>query len=371
MSTEQLDCVVIGAGVVGLACARALALAGHEVWLLEREAGFGNGISSRSSAVIHAGLYYPPGSLKASMCVRGQALLYAYCAERGVPHRRCGKLLVAGDAAEVEQLEAIRRSAEANGVTTLQPLGAAEATRLEPELACAGAMLSPDTGIVDSHALMLSLLGDAQALGAQWVPHAEVCGADCDRNGLVLEVVSGGEPMRLATRHVVNATGLEAPALARRIAGLPPAAVPQAFFAKGSYFRLAGRTPFSHLVYPVPEAAGLGVHLTLDLAGRARFGPDVEWMARPDYAVDPARAARFYPAIRRYWPGLPDGALQADYAGVRPKIVCAGQAAADFRIDGPAAHGQAGLVNLFGIESPGLTSCLAIGEHVTAMLAPG
>ncbi|WP_114649561.1 NAD(P)/FAD-dependent oxidoreductase [Pseudothauera hydrothermalis] len=373
---EQTDCVVIGAGVVGLACARALASRGREVIILEADQRFGGATSSRNSEVIHAGLYYPSGSLKAQLCVRGRKLLYAYCRERNIAHRRCGKLVVATSAAQIGELERLAAQARANGVDDLQFIERAEALRLEPQLHCQAALLSPSTGIVDSHGLMLALLGDAEAQGATLVCNTPVLAAEAGAAGIVLHT-GGQAPMRLAARTVVNAAGLGAPALAARIEGLSSTHVPRAYFAKGNYFALQGRAPFSRLIYPVPEAAGLGVHLTLDLQGRARFGPDVEWLDLPadtahfDYRVAPARATAFYREIRRYWPGLPDGALAPDYAGVRPKIHPPGQEAADFRIDGPDTHGVAGLVNLFGIESPGLTAALAIAETVQERLSTG
>jgi L-2-hydroxyglutarate oxidase LhgO len=366
---------VIGAGVVGLACARALAARGREVLILEAGLRFGSGISSRNSEVIHAGLYYPPGSLKARLCVRGRALLYAYCAAQGIAHRRCGKLVVATTPAQHPALASIAQRAAANGVDDLQWLTAAQARELEPELACSAALLSPSTGIVDAHGLMLALLGDAERAGAILALGTPVVSAAIGAHGILLQ--TGGEaPMQLLARSVVNATGLAAPALAACFEGLAPEHLPRAHFAKGNYFALQGAAPFSRLVYPVPEAAGLGVHLTLDLQGRARFGPDVEWMNLPadttlfDYRVDPARGEAFQHEIRRYWPGLPDGALMPDYAGIRPKISGPDDPAADFRIDGPAAHGVHGLVNLFGIESPGLTACLAIAEQVDTLLHP-
>lgn len=372
-TAESVDCVVIGAGVVGLACARALALQGREVLILEATDGFGSGISSRNSEVIHAGLYYSAGSLKATLCVRGRDLLYDYCKQRHIAHQRCGKLVVATTEAQRAQLDAIARSAQANGVHDLVLLDREEVGALEPELACVAALHSPSTGIVDTHALMLALLGDAEQHGATLVLETPVISGEIAVEGIVLET-GGNAPMRLLARTVINAAGLAAPALAHHLLGLAPEHVPQARFAKGSYFSLRGKSPFSHLVYPVPEAAGLGVHLTLDLQGRARFGPDIEWMepgawgaagGLPNaaaYCVDPARAALFYDAIRRYWPALPDDALDTDYAGIRPKISDAHVPITDFRIDGPARHGIPGLVNLFGIESPGLTACLAIAE---------
>lgn len=361
--SSRVDCVVIGAGVIGLACARALARAGREVLILEAAETFGTGISSRSSEVIHAGLYYPAGSLRARLCRHGREALYAWCAERHVPHKRVGKLVVATSAAQLLILDDIARQALANGVTGVRSLDAAEARALEPALCCVGALLSPDTGIVDSHALMLSLLADAEAAGATLATHAPVASIECRNDGHVLEV-GGAEPMRVHATEVINAAGLGALPLASRMRGFPAGLLPTARYARGNYFALQGRSPFTRLIYPVPERAGLGVHLTLDLGGQARFGPDVEWIAEPDYRVAPARAEAFYPAVRRYWPGLPDGALTPAYAGVRPKIHGPDEPAADFMLLGPAAHGVPGLVQLFGIESPGLTSCLALADAV-------
>ncbi|MBL8371839.1 MAG: NAD(P)/FAD-dependent oxidoreductase [Burkholderiaceae bacterium] len=367
---DQIETVVVGAGVVGLAVARALALAGHEVLVMEAADAIGTGTSSRNSEVIHAGLYYEPGSLKARLCVRGRELLYRYCAERGVPHQRCGKLIVATSDAQAGELQRIAARAAANGVHDLAPLTGADARALEPALACVAALHSPSTGIVDSHALMLALLGDLENAGGLLALLSPLKSAlpsvERSHDALVLVANDGTE---IAARTVVNAAGLQAPALARRFQGLDARHVPTAFFAKGNYFTLAGRAPFSHLIYPVPEAAGLGVHLTLDLGGQAKFGPDVQWVDGPDdLVVDAARGDAFYAEVRRYWPALPDGALQPGYAGIRPKISGPGEAAADFVIQGPAVHGVPGLVNLFGIESPGLTSCLAIGEAVVALL---
>lgn len=367
MSLERVDCVVVGAGVIGLACARALARAGHEVLILEAAPSWGGGISSRSSEVIHAGLYYPSGSLRARLCVPGRDALYAYCAEKQVAHQRVGKLLVATDAAQLPRLDAIARQASHNGVSGLQHLTPDAARALEPALRCVGALLSPDTGIVDSHGLMLALLGDAQARGASLATHAPVVGGRVDDEGFVIEV-GGPNPLTLHTRKLVNAAGLGALPLARQLAGRRHDALPEPRYARGNYFALHGRNPFRHLIYPIPEAAGLGVHLTLDLAGQARFGPDVEWVSQPVYDVDPARAEAFYPAVRRYWPDLPDDALVPAYAGIRPKIHGPDEPAADFRVMGPADHGQAGLVQLFGIESPGLTCCLALADHVAGLL---
>ncbi|MDP9969032.1 L-2-hydroxyglutarate oxidase LhgO [Variovorax paradoxus] len=366
---DELDCAVIGGGVVGLAVARALALAGREVVVLEAEGAIGTGTSSRNSEVIHAGIYYPQGSLKARLCVEGKEALYDYAAERGVPHRRCGKLIVATSAEQVAQLEVIRAKAAANGVGDLVLLTAQQAMEMEPQLHCVAALHSPSTGIVDSHALMLSLLGDLENAGGMLALKSPIARAECGRDAIVL-VAEDGTALRCNT--VVNAAGLLAPELARRFEGLPPAAVPTAYFAKGSYFTLSGRAPFSRLVYPVPEPGGLGVHLTIDLGGQAKFGPDVQWVqSADDLVVDPARGHGFYAEVRKYWPALPDGALIPGYAGMRPKISGPDEPARDFMIDGPESHGVHGLVNLFGIESPGLTSSLAIGRYVERMLAAG
>ncbi len=364
---EQVGCVVIGAGVVGLAVGRALALAGRDVLVLDGADAIGTGVSSRNSEVIHAGIYYPAGSLKARLCVEGKAMLYEYCAARGVEHRRLGKLIVASDAAEVPVLDEIRAKAAANGVDDMEMLSAGAARSLEPALRVAGALLSPSTGIVDSHGLMLALQGDIENAGGGVVVHAPVLGVVARDGGFVLEV-GGEEPMTLACEILVNAAGLSAPAVARRIEGLAAETVPTGYLCKGSYYSLQGRAPFSRLIYPVPEKAGLGVHLTLDLGGQARFGPDTEWVDSEEYDVDIGRADGFYAAIRRYWPALTDGALSPGYAGIRPKISAPDAANADFRISGPAEHGLGGLVNLFGIESPGLTSSLAIGRHVASIV---
>ncbi|WP_137181595.1 NAD(P)/FAD-dependent oxidoreductase [Roseomonas sp. AR75] len=362
---EELDAIVIGAGVVGLAVARALALAGREVFVLEAAEGIGTETSSRNSEVIHAGIYYKAGSLIARTCVEGKWRLYDFCRERGVPFRNCGKLIVATDAEEAEKLEGIRGRAAANGVDDLRRLTREEALALEPALHCTAALLSPSTGIVDSHAFMLALQGEAEHAGAIFAFHAPVKAGRATEQGIELDV-GGAEPMRLRAKLVVNAAGLHAPALARRIAGMPAEHVPGAWFAKGNYFTLTGRTPFSRLIYPVPVPGGLGTHLTIDLGGRARFGPDVEWVEGIDYAVDPRRGDSFYAAIRRYWPELPDGALEPGYSGIRPKIVPPGAPAQDFVVQGAAEHGVKGLVNLFGIESPGLTASLALADHVLA-----
>lgn len=364
--SETVDCVVIGAGVVGLAVARALALQGREVLVMEAANAIGTETSSRNSEVIHAGIYYAAGSLKARLCVQGKELLYDYCGQRGLPHSRCGKLIVATSPQQEAQLHGIRQRAEANGVHDLQWLARDEARALEPALECVAALLSPSTGIVDSHALMLSLQGDLENAGGLVALNSPLEEAQQAQDAVEL-VAKDGTCLHAAL--VVNAAGLHAPDLARRIKGLDPAHVPRAAYAKGSYFTLAGKAPFSRLIYPVPEAAGLGVHLTLDLGGQAKFGPDVQWVDGPDdLVVDPRRADGFYAQVRRYWPGLQDGALAPGYAGIRPKISGPHESAADFLIQGPAEHGVPGLVNLFGIESPGLTSALAIGAHVAGMV---
>ena len=375
---EGLDCVVIGAGVVGLAVARALARAGREVVVLDAAEGIGTETSSRNSEVIHAGIHYPQGSWKARLCVTGREALYAYCAGRGVPHRRCGKLIVATEATQQATLLKIQAQARANGVDNLRLIGRDEARALEPEVECVAALLSPSTGIVDSHAFMLALQGEAEHAGATFAFHSAVAGGRVVDGGVELEVrdaspTAGGTAaapaLRVRARTVVNCAGLHAPRVAALIAGLPRDHVPQAHYAKGHYFTLAGRPRFTRLVYPVPVPGGLGVHLTLDLQGQARFGPDVEWVDTIDYRVDPARAEAFYAEVRRYWPALPDGALQPGYAGIRPKIAGPEAPSLDFRFDGPAQHGVPGLFNLFGIESPGLTASLAIGELLRERVA--
>jgi L-2-hydroxyglutarate oxidase LhgO len=365
--TESVECVVIGAGVVGLAVARALALRGREVIVLEAESAFGTHTSSRNSEVIHAGIYYPAGSVKARVCVEGRKRLYIYCAERGIGHRRVGKLIVAVEEAEMALLTDRKAKAEANGVDDLRWLTAAEARALEPELHCVGAILSPSTGIIDSHGLMLAYLGDAEDNGASLALNAPVTSGAVEGDGIRVRV-GGAAPTELKARIVVNSAGFSAPKVARSIDGIPAASIPKDYLCKGVYFTLAGKTPFRRLVYPIPELAGLGVHLTLDLGGRARFGPDVEWVDRVDYTVDPERGQSFYAAIRRYWPALPDDALVPGYAGVRPKIQGPGEPARDFLLMGPKQHGVSGLVNLFGIESPGLTSSMAIADCVADMV---
>lgn len=358
VSMDTVDIVVIGAGVVGLAVARAFAMLGRETLILESHAQFGTQTSSRNSEVIHAGIYYPRGSLKARLCVAGRDRLYDFCSRNAVGFRRCGKLIVATSELQLPELERIRAAALANGVE-LSLLSRKEALELEPSLSCVSALHSPLTGIVDSHEYMLALLGHAQRHGASLVCESRVTSVEPRADGILIGV--NDEAPSLLARTVVNCAGLNAPAVAELIDGL---AVPRSFLVKGSYFSLSQRPPFQHLVYPVPEQGGLGVHLTLDLAGRARFGPDVQWVSELDYDVDPSRSRGFYAAIRQYWPELPDDSLVPAYAGIRPRITGPGEALADFRIDGMRVHGVAGLVNLFGIESPGLTASLAIADHV-------
>jgi L-2-hydroxyglutarate oxidase LhgO len=364
---ESLDCVVIGAGVVGLAVARALASRGREVVVLEAEAGVGRHTSSRNSEVIHAGIYYPSGSLKARLCVAGRRALVAYMAEREVPHRRVGKILIAVREGELATLERLRLLAEANGVDDLVSLSAEEVRALEPAVVAVRGVLSPSTGILDSGALMGALKADLEAAGGAVVLSAKVLSGHVEERGIVLDV--GGEgPVSVRCKTVVNSAGLHAPSVARTLRGLNPGFVPREHFARGHYFALAGPSPFRHLVYPMPAPGALGIHVTLDLAGRARFGPDITWSPGVDYAFDEARAQAFYDAVRRYYPCLADGALDPGYVGIRPKIVPEGAPAADFVVQGPEIHGVPGLVNLFGIESPGLTACLAIADEVAARL---
>jgi len=367
---DKVDGVVIGAGVVGLAVARALAAAspfGAREWMvLEAADAIGTGTSSRNSEVIHAGIYYPQGSLKAKLCVQGRQQLYAYLQANGIAHKRCGKLIVATQESQVATLQSIKTKALANGVDDLVFLDAAQAQNFEPALSCVAALHSPSTGIIDSHAYMLSLQGDFENAGGLVAFHANVESAECTPEGIVLQMADGTE---LMTQTLVNAAGLTAPWLAAKFKGLAKQHVPTAYFAKGNYFTLSGKSPFSRLIYPVPEAAGLGVHLTLDLGGQAKFGPDVQWVDRPDdLVVSMEHEEAFYQEVRKYWPALPDNSLQPGYAGMRPKISAPHEVAADFYIQGPAHHGVKGLVNLFGIESPGLTSSLAIGDEVRKAL---
>ncbi|MBM3486988.1 MAG: NAD(P)/FAD-dependent oxidoreductase [Alphaproteobacteria bacterium] len=365
--TERVDAVVIGAGVVGLAVARRLALAGLEVIVVERADCIGSETSSRNSEVIHAGIYYPNGSLKARFCVTGKKALYAYAAARGVPYRNCQKIIVATSDDQIEALAKLKDVAAGNGVTDLAWLTPAEVRAMEPAVFCVRALLSPSTGIIDSHALMLAFQGEAEAHGAMIAFLSPVVGGRVETGAIALEV-GGAEPTTIRTRFLVNSAGLFAQDAAATIYGIPRDTIPVCHYAKGNYYTLAGRAPFTRLIYPVPEKAGLGVHVTLDLAGQVRFGPDVEWIETIDYDVDPRRADAFYAAVRRYYPELADGSIQPGYAGIRPKIQTPAGPAVDFVIHGPEAHGVAGLVNLYGIESPGLTCCMPIADHVAHLL---
>ncbi|MGE0239226.1 MAG: NAD(P)/FAD-dependent oxidoreductase [Parvibaculaceae bacterium] len=368
---DRIDCTVIGAGVIGLAVARALALAGREVLVVEAAYGIGTETSSRNSEVIHAGIYYPKGSLKARLCVTGRDRLYAYAAERAIGHERLGKLIVATSDDQLAKLHQIKAAAAACGVDDLVFLDKAAARAMEPALACVAALSSPSTGIIDSHSLMLSYRGDAEAKGAVFAFETTIESGAITSDGIVLRAAaSDGGTYEFLSRSVVNAAGLGAQAVAGRLSGFPRQHVPPLTFARGCYFTLSGKAPFSRLIYPVPVDGGLGIHLTLDLARQARFGPDVEWIDGVDYTLDEKRGLSFYEDIRRYWPALADGRLQPGYTGIRPKLSRKGEPAADFVISGPADHGIPGLVNLFGIESPGLTASLAIADAVSAKLAP-
>ncbi len=368
MEIHDCDCVVIGAGAVGLACAAELARAGREVLVLEKNKMIGGETSSRNSEVIHAGIYYPPQSLKARTCIAGRRMLLDYLKARHIENRMCGKLIVANDGREVDGLKKLEANANASGLTNLTWLEGNDIGKAEPALTAKAALFSPGTGIFDSHHYMTSLRGDFEDHGGVIAFETTVCGGAVEDNK-VMVFVAGAETTRLCCATVINAAGLYAPAIARSIAGVDAGSIPRQYLAKGSYFSSSARAPFSHLIYPAPADGGLGVHLTLDLAGRMRFGPDVEWLdddnpSTIDWTVDPARANGFYAAIRKYWPGLPDGALTPDYAGARPKLSPRGAPPADFRIDGEAEHGVRGLINLFGIESPGLTASLALAKIV-------
>ncbi len=365
--TDRTEIVIAGAGVVGLAIARALAATGREVVILEKADRFGSEISSRNSEVIHAGLYYPTGSLKARLCVEGRRKLYRYCADHRIEHRRCGKLIVAVGSAQIPALEALAHQAAENGVEDIERLSGALVRHFEPELKASAGLYSPSTGIIDSHGLMLSLLGEAESHGAAIAYNTEITGARLTGTGIEFSVNGEARPA-LTADLLINSAGLDAPALARRIDGFPADKVPPSWLARGCYFSVGGRVPFRRLIYPLPEPGGLGVHLTLDLAGQARFGPDVEWIDHVDYRVDPTRAASFAAAIERYWPGFDAARLSPAYAGIRPKLSGPGMPAADFRIDGPDDHGGLPIVHLYGIESPGLTASLAIADHVAALL---
>ncbi|MFZ4380241.1 MAG: NAD(P)/FAD-dependent oxidoreductase [Polynucleobacter sp.] len=369
---EQVDCVVIGAGVIGLAVAREMALQGRETILLERESAFGTISSARNSEVIHAGIYYPKDSLKAKLCVQGNRLLYEYCRSHQVATQPYGKLIVASDDTQLNDLQAILYKAQNNLVPDIKMISGEEAKNLEPQLHCAAAILSSSTGIVDSHGYMLSLLGgfeDAGGMLAYQSPliSAKPVGSNAEQ-GFILGI-GGADGMQIQTRLLINCAGMSAPAIAKKIEGIASEQIPKAYFAKGNYFSLSGKSPFHHLIYPIPEPGGLGVHLTLDMGGQAKFGPDVEWLdieseEQIDYTVNTSRGDGFYEAVRRYWPGLKDGSLQPDYSGVRAKIVPPNAPAGDFCFNGPQDHGLQGLFNLYGFESPGLTSSLAIAKHL-------
>ncbi|XP_062224345.1 L-2-hydroxyglutarate dehydrogenase, mitochondrial [Phragmites australis] len=387
---ETADAVVVGAGVVGLAVARALAMAGREVVVVEVASSFGTGTSSRNSEVIHAGIYYPPRSLMACLCVRGKEMLYKYCAERWIPHKRLGKLIVATGLAETAKLDMLLTNAKQNGVDDLQMMEGSQAMEMEPELRCLKALLSPSTGIIDSHSFMLSLLADAENLGTTISYNTAVIGGHVGYEGLELHISESKElhkhslgshvspQLTLLPKLLINSAGLSAVPLAKRFHGLNPSFVPTAYYARGCYFTLSQtKSPFSHLIYPLPEDGGIGVHVTLDLNGLVRFGPDVEWidsgmdpvscfLNRFDYSVNPTTCSKFYPVIRKYFPNLKDGSLEPGYSGMRPKLSGPGQPPSDFVIQGEDVHGIPGLVNLFGIESPGLTSSLAIAEHIVS-----
>lgn len=363
---EDVDCIVIGAGVVGLSVAAALAQKGRDVIVLETEKMIGTGISSRNSEVIHAGIYYPEGSLKAKLCVRGKKLLYRYAAQRNIHHKKCGKLIVAAHEGQLEKLQEINNRAIANDVTDLRFLSRAEIKEMEPDISCAAALFSPSTGIVDTHELMTSLQGDLENNGGMIAFLTSTTQGFAHPDGIELHTISQNENLHLKARTVINAAGLHAVDFAGKIQNFSKDKIPALRYAKGNYFTFTGKHSFKHLIYPIPEEAGLGVHLTLDLAGKGRFGPDVEWIEAPDYHVNPARAESFYRAIRSYWPSLPDGALVPDYAGIRPKIFWGDTPCTDFVIQDQSQHGVNGLINLFGIESPGLTSALAIAEYVAA-----
>jgi L-2-hydroxyglutarate oxidase LhgO len=360
---EKIECAVIGAGVIGLAVARALALQGREVIILESEEAIGMATSSRNSEVIHAGIYYDTGSLKAKLCVEGKHALYDYCESHGVPHKRCGKLIIASHDGQLDKLKALQQKAINNDVMDLIWQDQQTTLAMEPALSAVASLLSPSTGLIDSHSLMLAYQGDAEANGTMIAFNSPVLGGAIIDNGIRLDV--GGEaPMALECQVVINSGGLHAQAIAGSLEGFPAEHVPETHYAKGNYFTLTGKSPFTHLIYPIPEDAGLGVHLTMDLGGQARFGPDVEWVEEIAYEVDPSRGEKFYDAVRSYWPDLEDNALQPGYSGIRPKLKGPGNPPMDFRFNGPSDHGVQGLVNLFGIESPGLTASLAIADEV-------
>ena len=364
---DQVDTIIIGAGVVGLAIARRMALEGDEVVVLEATDAIGTGISARNSEVIHAGIYYTAGSLKAQLCRPGRNAIYDYCESHSISHRRVGKLIVATAKEELETLHTIKAKAEANGVGDLKLIDGNQANAIEPALECAGALLSPSTGIIDSHGYMLALQGDAERLGAVVALSSPLIGGTLSGSSITVRI-GGTEPLTLKCRNFINAAGLNAQAVASNMEGFPAKSIPPLYYSKGNYFTLSGKSPFHKMIYPVPAQAGLGIHSTIDLAGMTKFGPDVQWVESPDYAVDKSRAKVFYQAIRRYWPDLPDGSLQPGYVGIRPKLVPQGNPRGDWDIRGPKQNGFNGVVNLFGIDSPGLTSSLAIAEYVAELL---
>ncbi|MEP4892381.1 MAG: NAD(P)/FAD-dependent oxidoreductase [Aliiglaciecola sp.] len=364
---ESVECIVIGAGVVGLAVAREMALKGIETIVVESQSQIGTGISSRNSEVIHAGIYYPPNSLKGKLCVQGNKLLYEYCQQRNINHKRCGKLIVATSESQLQKLPEIQKNAKANKALDLEFISKQQAAKLEPELACYGALFSPSTGIIDSHALMLNLQGDLEHAGGVVAFGSKVHSGECAKNTILL-TIAGEQEVQIRAKYVINCAGLHAQSIARLFQGLPRSTIPEIHYAKGNYYALSGSSPFKHLIYPIPEEAGLGVHSTLDLGNSVRFGPDVEWVNELNYSVDPARANDFYGQIRKYWPNLKDGSLTPSYAGIRPKLHAQGHPAKDFMIQTESEHGVAGLVNLYGIESPGLTASMAIGAIVAESL---
>jgi L-2-hydroxyglutarate oxidase LhgO len=364
---EKIDTIIVGAGVVGLAIAREMALAGNEVIVLEAKNAIGTEISARNSEVIHAGIYYPAGTLKAKLCRPGRNAIYEYCETHAIAHHRVGKLIVATSLNELKYLHKIQGNAEANGVEDLQLLNSNEARAMEPALECAGALFSPSTGIIDSHSYMLALQGDAETLGAVIALSSPMEGGTLSDKGITIHI-GGAEPLSLKCRHFINAAGLKAQAVASKIEGFPVEHIPPLYYAKGNYFTLSGKSPFQKMIYPVPVKAGLGIHSTIDLAGQTKFGPDVQWIDSPNYTVDISRTDDFYRAIRRYWPELSDNLLQPGYVGVRPKLVPQGAPPGDWDIKGPELHGIKGIINLFGIESPGLTSSLAIAKYVSELL---
>ena len=364
---DQVNTIIVGAGVVGLSIAREMALAGNDVIVLEEKHAIGTGVSSRNSEVIHAGIYYPAGSLKAQLCRPGRDAIYTYCETRGIAHKRVGKLIVATNENELKDLYRIKLNAEKNQVKDLKLLDSHQASTIEPALKCSGALLSPSTGIIDSHSYMLALQGDAESLGAVVALSSPFDSGTLTDDCITIRI-GGADPLSIKCRHFINAAGLKAQSVAFNLEGFPVKHIPPLFYAKGNYFTLSGKSPFQKLIYPVPSHAGLGIHSTIDLAGQTKFGPDVQWLENPDYTVESNRADNFYVAIRRYWPKLPNNSLQPGYSGIRPKLVAKDSPQGDWKIEGPEHHGIDGIVNLFGIESPGLTSSLSIAKYVSELL---